>query len=193
MGVVVSCEAQATKEVSMCQGDTAIMSVTVANADSLQWYYNNNPVSGGNDDTLRYTTAGTFYLVAFSEHGKCTTLSDFIQVSISYPTVNDDSYVLSPGRTEALNVLHNDNPACAAFNLSTITITKPPATGTVMSITNGMIVYQASNSLLGPDQFSYRITDMNGRTTNEAVVHIDVALDCALLYPNPVNCRWKIF
>ncbi|KAA5535094.1 T9SS type A sorting domain-containing protein [Taibaiella lutea] len=181
------CDAQSIKEISMCQGDTAIMSAEVSDADSMQWYYNGHPVPGANNDTLKFTQGGMFYLMAFSEQGKCFTQSDFIRVEISYPSAIDDHYNLTLGRTEALNVLNNDNMACFAFNLSTITITRPPVVGSIMSIANGMIIYKASNSRLLPDYFTYRITDMEGRTTNEARVDIEVDLHCALLYPNPVK------
>jgi len=181
------CDAQSVREISMCQGDTAIMSAVVSDADSIQWYYNDHPVPDTNNDTLRSAKEGMFYLMAFSENGKCFDRSDFIRVKISYPAAVDDHYALTLGKTEALNVLNNDNEACFAFNLSTITITQPPVVGSIVSITNGMIVYKASNSLLLPDNFTYRITDMEGRTTNEARVNIDVELNCALLYPNPVQ------
>lgn len=181
------CKAQTVKEISMCQGDTAIMSAVVANADSMQWYHNNQPVPGATDDTLRFTTGGMFYLLAYSGHGKCVSSSDLIKVTISYPSAADDYYTISPGKTEALNILNNDQEACFAFNKSTITITKPPVTGTIESVANGIIIYKATMNLIAPDYFTYRITDMEGRTTNEATVNIDVALNCALLYPNPVK------
>lgn len=186
------CPAQALREISMCQGDTAIMSAVVSDADSMQWYYNGHPVPDANNDTLRSPQAGMFYLMAYSEQGKCFDRSDFIKVEISYPNAADDHYDLSLGRTQALNVLGNDDAACFAFNLSTITITKPPNVGSVISITNGMIVYKASDNLLLPDYFTYRITDMEGRITNEARVNIEVSLNCALLYPNPVQNELNI-
>lgn len=186
-GAAELCKAQVTREVTMCQGDTAIMSAVVADADSMRWFYNNQPVADATNDTLRSVRSGLYYLAAYSGGGKCFEQSDFIRVNISYPAARDDNYALTPGRTEALNVLNNDDPACSAFNLSTITITHEPLIGNIVSVTNGKILYKASSNLLVPDNFSYRITDMEGRTTNEATVRIEVVLNCAMIYPNPVK------
>lgn len=183
------CFAQSTpdQEVTMCIGDTVTMTATVIDADSLQWYHNEVPIPGANKDTLIYLSGGLFYLRAFSGNAVCMDQSGDIRVFIAYPRTNDDHILVPLGKQVNFDVLENDEPLCAPFDRNSFTILSPPAIGTLTSYEKGFIVYKPSATMIGQDKFTYRIKDVDGRIANEGTVYLELYIDCALLYPNPVE------
>jgi hypothetical protein len=170
---------------TMCVGDTAVMTVAVADTDSLQWYRNGSVIFGASNDTLVATLGGTYYLRAF--RAQCYDVSGDIQILITSPRANDDYLLASPGSLKTFDVLANDEANCASFDKSSFTIIKPPIIGTLLSSAGGTIVYKSSPATLGTDQFVYRIKDVEGRLSNEARVNIELYIDCAIVSPNPVQ------
>lgn len=186
-GSVVQALGQSTTdlETTMCLGDTAVMTVSVTYSDSLQWYRNGNAVPGANDDTLITALGGIYYLKAF--RSQCEDVSGDIRIFITSPETSDD-YIIAPlGSLATFDVLANDNAACAPFDKSSFAIVSPPSMGTLISWAGGIIVYKPSAVKLGIDKFVYRVKDIEGRLAREATVSIELYIDCAILYPNPVD------
>jgi hypothetical protein len=186
-GPVVQVLGQSTAdlETTMCLGDSATMTVSVTYADSLQWYRNGYAMPGANKDTLVTELGGIYYLKAF--RSQCEDVSGDIRIFITSPTTSDDYVVASLGSLATFDVLANDNPACAPFDRSSFAIVSPPVMGTLLSSAGGIIVYKPSPVKLGTDKFVYRVKDIEGRLAREATVSIELYIDCAILYPNPVE------
>lgn len=183
------CTAQSTpdQEVTMCTGDTVTMTATVIAADSLQWFRNEVPIPGANSDTLVYLTGGIFYLRAYAPGGACEDQSGDIRVYITYPRTNDDYINVPLGKTVTFDALENDEPLCAPFDRSSFRIITPPVLGILSAYENGYIVYKPSPTQIGQDRFTYQVRDVDGRIANEATVYLELYIDCAVLYPNPVE------
>lgn len=175
------------QEVTMCVGDTVTMSAAVLYADSLQWFHNGVPIPGANKDTLVYLEGGLFYLRAYSGRAVCMDQSRDIRVFITSPQAIDDHVVVTSGKPVSLDALANDQPLCAPFDRNTFTIVSPPSIGTLTSWEKGYIVYKPSVKNIGTDRFTYRVKDIDGRLSNEATIYIELIVDCAILYPNPVD------
>jgi hypothetical protein len=180
-------QSTADLETTMCLGDTAIMTVSVTDADSLQWYRNGNALPGANKDTLITTLGGIYYLKAFISQSQCEDVSGDIRIFITSPTTSDDYLITPLGSLATFDVLANDSAACAPFDKSSFTIVTPPAMGTLISSAGGIIVYKPSPVKVGTDKFIYRVKDIEGRLAREATVSIELHIDCAILYPNPVE------
>ena len=183
------CFAQSTpdQEVTMCSGDTVTMTATVIDADSLQWYHNEVAIPGANKDTLVYLTGGLFYLRAYGSNTDCRDQSGDIRVFIAYPRTVDDHIHVPLGKPVSFDVLENDQPLCAPFDRNSFTILTQPTIGTLTAYERGFIVYKPSTTTIGQDKFSYRIRDVDGRIANEGTVYLELFIDCAILYPNPVD------
>ena len=190
LGYTYTSSAQSTPDLiaDMCVGDSATITASVSNADSLQWYKNGYPIFGAHKDTLVTYEEGIYFLRAFMGNAKqCFDQSGSISIIINYPKLNDDSYVVPIAKVVVLDVLLNDDPFCAPFDKSSLRIVSPPSIGIVTGVQDGKFVYRPSNTLSGFDKFTYVITDAEGRVTNEATVNVESFVDCALLYPNPVE------
>lgn len=190
-GPVASVFAQSTPalEATMCIGDTVTMTASVSYADSLQWYLDDYAIWGANRDTLVVFTGGSYYIRAYLRGGEktCFDQSGDISVYMDASNTNDDHVFVPLGKAAILDVLGNDNPNCAALDRSTLHIVQPPHTGAIVKVEKGMITYQPSSTNLDPDRFTYTIADVKGRRLNESTVVVEVFVDCAVLYPNPVN------
>ncbi len=184
--------AQSTPDTSvvMCPGDSAIMRVTYLNSDSIQWYRDGLPIFRANKDSLVTTDGGVYYVFAFK--GGCRDESGNITVKIAAPVAKDDHYTLGLSHTEGLNIMDNDEAACAAFDMGSLKIITPPSHGTVMSVGSGRVMYRSAVSDIESDQFTYQLKDMDGHTTNTATVFIDIDFNCAMVYPNPVGSELNV-
>ncbi len=186
----VWCFAQSTpdKEATMCVGDTATMTATATGADSFQWYRNNIAIPGANKDTLISYVGGIYFVRVFKGDGKtCFDQSGDIRIYIETSRANDDHVIVPLGKNTVMDVLLNDDPKCAPFDKSTFQILSQPSIGTIVSAVDGVVTYKPSPTIIGSDKFTYQITDVEGRTTNIATVYLDLFLDCAIIYPNPVG------
>jgi hypothetical protein len=179
--------AQSTRDTSviMCSGDSATMSATFSNTDSVQWFKNDFPIFGANNDTFVTYEGGTYYVVAYQ--AGCSDESGDILVKMATPTVIDDHFMFGLGRTETLGILENDEPTCAPFDLTTLQIVKPPKFGNIVSLVSGKVLYRSAVTEIESDQFSYQIKDVDGRLSNIATVFIDIDFNCGMVYPNPVG------
>lgn len=186
----VWCYAQSTpdREATMCVGDTATMTATASNADSFQWYRNNVAIAGANNDTLISYQGGIYFVRVFNGDSKgCFDQSGDIRIYIETSRANDDYVTVPLGKNAVMNVLLNDDPKCAPFDKSTFHIVSQPTIGTIVSAADGIVTYKPSPTIIGADKFTYVISDIEGRTTNVATVYLDLFLDCAIVYPNPVG------
>ncbi len=191
----VWCHAQSTpdKEATMCVGDTATMTATATGADSFQWYRNNIAIPGANKDTLISYIGGIYFVRVFNGNSKtCFDQSGDIRIYIETSRANDDYVTVPLGRNAVMDVLLNDDPKCAPFDKSTFHIISQPAIGTLVSAAEGIVTYKPSSTVIGPDKFTYAISDVEGRMTNVATVYLDLFLDCAIVYPNPVGDELNI-
>lgn len=194
LGMAGSLKAQRTPrlETVMCQTDTAFLSADVRFGDSLQWYRDGVAIEGAHSDTLITTRDGVFFLRAFSKDRQCMDQSGEIEVKVLKPLVNDDYVTLQLGKLATIEVLLNDEALCAPFDKSALTIVTPPAMGTILSRANGQIIYKPAPDHLGTDQFTYKVTDQRGNESGTATVYIMLQLDCAQVYPNPVENNLNI-
>lgn len=191
----VWCQAQSTpeKEAIMCVGDTATMTAAATGADSFQWFRNDIAIPGATNDTLISYQGGRYYVQVFKGNSKvCFDQSGDIRIYIETSRANDDYVTVPLGKNAVMNVLLNDDPKCAPFDKSTFHIISPPAIGTIVSAAEGIVTYKPSPTMIGADKFTYAISDIEGRMTNVATVYLDLFLDCAIVYPNPVGDELNI-
>lgn len=175
-------------EATICVGDTAIMTANVSYADSLQWYRNDIPISGAHKDTLIVFSEGLYYVRAFmGSHNGCMDQSGDIRIMLDHPSLNDDHVPVAIGKVTAIPVLDNDDPRCAPFNKESLRITTPPNKGTIISTENGTVQYRPTTTVTGTDKFSYTVSDVEGREPFAATVTVELIVDCAVVYPNPVE------
>lgn len=184
---VVKTSAQSTRDTSvfMCPGDSATMSATFSNTDSVQWFKNDYPIVGANTDTFISKEAGVYYVKAYK--GECWDQSGYMAINITMPIARDDHYTFGLARSEMLSIIANDEATCSPFNLNSLQIITPPKFGTIISQVNGKIMYRSAVTEIESDKFTYQIKDMEGHVTNEATVFIDIDFTCGLVYPNPVG------
>lgn len=90
------------------------------------------------------------------------------------PVAVDDSYSLAVGQTSNLDVLLNDTDIDSSIDATTIVVSSLPAFGTVVVNQTGVIQYTPSGGFRGNDSFRYRVRDVQGLLSNEAVVNIVV-------------------
>src|SRR5690606_21542500 len=69
----------------------------------------------------------------------------------------------------------------------TLRVLRSPYKGNVVLQPDGTITYYAATNASGLDSFYYQVTDTNGLTTNRAEVLIQMDMECATLYPVPVQ------
>ncbi len=173
---------------TLCEGDSAIISASVSNADSVQWYRNHIALAGANRDTLVAFIEGTYYIRAFLGMANgCMDQSGDIYISFDRPYLADDSVKVHIGRTTSLAVLDNDNPRCAPFDINTFRVITPPALGKIEKAADGQPHYKPLTTESGTDWFTYTVKDVEGREPPAATVRVELVVDCAVIYPNPVD------
>ncbi len=86
------------------------------------------------------------------------------------PTAVDDAVTVTEGQTMVLDVLANDSDIDG--DAITIVSVTDPLNGTVSVNASGEVVYTAAGSVLGPDSFTYTISD--GDQTDTATVTVSV-------------------
>ncbi|QHS63610.1 Ig-like domain-containing protein [Chitinophaga agri] len=90
------------------------------------------------------------------------------------PEANDDEAETQTSTPVIIPILDNDDPKQSTFSLGTLQIVTIPKHGQVTVNEDGTVRYVPDNNYAGEDDFSYRISDINGNTTNVAVVKITV-------------------
>jgi|GEM_PF-1493678 len=96
-------------------------------------------------------------------------------VTQSKPTASDDTQQGSFNGPVQIQLLNNDQPDTAPLDPSTIEIVGQPQHGTLQIGTDGVVTYSPNQYYIGPDEFSYRVRDVNGNWTNVATVRITVS------------------
>ncbi|MCA9220652.1 MAG: tandem-95 repeat protein [Planctomycetales bacterium] len=101
------------------------------------------------------------------------------------PVAVNDTAQTNRDNSVVIRVLTNDTDVDGTLNRGTVTITVPPANGTIQpSAVLGELIYTPSQGFVGNDSFRYTVQDNNGTVSNEAVVTIRVP---AGPWQNPSN------
>ena len=84
----------------------------------------------------------------------------------SSPVANDDTTTTSENESVSIDVLYNDtDPAGNAFSIDSVDY---PSNGTA-TIENGQVVYYPNYGFDGPDSFTYKIVNSEGKTDSATV------------------------
>jgi len=100
------------------------------------------------------------------------------------PIADNDSVSVGACSTVDINVLDGDT---VNAGVQSINIISQPAHGTVTVNANNTVHYVPNDNYVGPDSFTYSVTDLNGKTSNVATVSIDVTGQCQNTAPDAVN------
>lgn len=91
------------------------------------------------------------------------------------PTATADSATTTLRKPSQINVLANDVDPFGELDPSTVVITSSTSYGTVtVDDATGLVTFRPQTSQAVVDQFRYRVRDVNGNLSNEAVVNITV-------------------
>ena len=136
--------------------------VTV-NPDGTVTYLPENGYSG--NDTFTYTIT--------DKNGQVSNVASVtVNIRPSDPVATDDNGVTSYNKPVTIKILSNDHEDGASFDERNIEIKSQPQHGTVRVNSDGTITYTPNDGYTGPDEFSYRVRDINGNWTNIANVKI---------------------
>ena len=110
-----------------------------------------------------------------------------ISFQLSVNAVNDapraapDSIVLAENATVTIPVLENDSDPERALDTSSVTVSTPPSNGTTtVNTETGTITYTPAPGYVGTDEFSYRVADSAGASSDDTPVVLTIQ-DLALL------------
>ncbi|MEU4239208.1 Ig-like domain-containing protein [Actinoplanes sp. NPDC026619] len=138
-------------------------------------------VTDNHDGTLTYTPAAGFYgtdSFLYSIHDpSALTSSAIVTVTVrdAPPVAADDTFRVRPDVPTQLGLLANDTDPNTGQRLSVASV-GPVAKGTVTLGTDGTVTYRAAAGSIGPDGFTYVLTDDLGRTdTGDVTITIDGA------------------
>jgi hypothetical protein len=141
----------------------AFGSVVVQNDGSLIY----TPFEGSRGaDFIRYTVADDLG----ARSAEATITIDTNQAPIA---LNDNAGTLRQQSVD-INVVANDSDPDGSLDLGSIVIVKSPARGTATPIGGGLVRYEPASDFVGVDSFEYTIRDNQGRTSNVALVRVQV-------------------
>ena len=89
------------------------------------------------------------------------------------PVANPDSASVSPLAVTVINILANDTDD-TGLNPGSVVFTQQPAWGTVVLNANGTVSYTSTAAGHAQDQFKYKVRDISGTISNEALVTISL-------------------
>lgn len=89
------------------------------------------------------------------------------------PQATDDAAAVESGASAEILVLANDVPCSSPIVVGQVRIIRSPLHGHVTVSSDGSIVYTSHDGFVGSDEFTYEITDENGRVAT-AQVYITV-------------------
>ncbi|KDM92850.1 Ig-like domain-containing protein [Photobacterium galatheae] len=90
------------------------------------------------------------------------------------PVVADDTATLLEDTPHTVNVLGNDQDIDGTIQANTLAIVTQPVQGSVVVESSGAVVYTPALNFSGEDQFTYRVNDDQGATSNIATVTMTV-------------------
>ncbi|MFH2066101.1 MAG: tandem-95 repeat protein [Pseudomonadota bacterium] len=90
------------------------------------------------------------------------------------PMATDDTSTTDVDTPVTIDVLSNDEDLDGTLQADTVTVINYPVNGTVITNTNGTIIYTPSGGFNGQDTFTYTVEDDQGAVSNTAMVTITV-------------------
>ncbi|HET8573495.1 MAG TPA: Ig-like domain-containing protein [Edaphocola sp.] len=171
----------------ICPGDTLYLQARSNGAVAYRWFRDGILLPGDTGARLMVTQYGVYNVAGVGAENCTSNLSGNIFIEPRNPVAISDYAVVPPGRNIDIAVLVNDRAGCAPFVDSTLKITRFPYKGNVTVHPGGTVTYYAATYASGLDSFYYQVTDTNGLTTNRAEVLIQMDMECATLYPVPVQ------
>ena len=101
-------------------------------------------------------------------------LGNTLDLSNHRPQARDDKLITQQNAVVVANVLKNDIDTDSKGKLHIVSVSSPTKKGSIVTINkNGTITFYPAPNLIGPDKFSYTITDSGGKTDN-AVVSVQI-------------------
>src|SRR5690606_31537867 len=109
-------------------------------------------------------------------------------IPVDFPRIDaqDDFAEVKLGLSVTIPVLTNDVVTKWDMDPATVEIRPNQSAGTVEVLPNGQVVYTAPRDQIGNVQFAYRVRDVKGRWSNEAMVNVTV-LENPLEIPNVIT------
>ncbi|MBM3967008.1 MAG: tandem-95 repeat protein, partial [Planctomycetes bacterium] len=159
-------------------GDTFVYSLVAGSGDTDNAAFN---VSGS---TLRATSSFDFetkssYTVRIRSMDQGGLFVEKV-FAIRVVNVNDppiavaDSYWISVGTPQMLDVLVNDSDIDSLIDPTSIEIVRPPSHGTAIPMLDGTVRFIPDAGYRGVDGFTYRVSDSLGLFSNDATVQLRV-------------------
>jgi hypothetical protein len=68
---------------AICSGDTAVLSITGSSSNSVQWFYNNQPINGETSNALNAQNAGEYQLFVSNTAYACSDTTEAFDLSIN--------------------------------------------------------------------------------------------------------------
>ncbi len=91
------------------------------------------------------------------------------------PTAAADSATVNSAATTTIDVVNNDSDPDGSIDPATVSIVTQPNSGTAtVDTTTGSISYRSNSGYSGSDQFTYRVSDNQGRASGSATVSVTV-------------------
>jgi len=133
------------------------------------------------------TTAFT-YRVSDGE-GRTSNIAT-VTVTVCRPTTQNDTVQVCRNSSCSVNVLTNDSAplGCSPIVPGSVVIVNNPANGTITPPVNGLITYTPNPGYVGPDSFTYRVTDQQGCQSALTTVNVTVCSTPSLIRDNACFC-----
>ena len=154
--------------------------VTIVSAPSNGGTVSVNSTTG----LITYTAAASFdgtetFAYTVGDAAGATSAATLVTVAVSNPglapvTSSSNTVVAANGST-TINIVPT-TVTTVGLDLSTLTVTTPPANGTATVNANGTITYTPHAGFVGPDLFTYTVADTNGHTSNTATVDVNTGV-----------------
>jgi hypothetical protein len=113
-----------------------------------------------------------------------------VTVTVCRPTTQNDTVQVCRNSSCSVNVLANDSAGsgCSPIVPGSVVIVNNPTNGTVSAPANGVITYTPNTNYVGPDSFTYRVTDQQGCQSALTTVNVIVCSTPSLIRDNAGIC-----
>jgi hypothetical protein len=172
---------------TVADDSTPVGNITVTISSTNQTLLPDANISHGGAGTANQTVtltpvmsqSGTaiVQIVATDSDGASTTKIIILTVDPNNrpPVANNDTKHVVEDGTATIAILANDTDADGTLDVSSVTITVFPSSGTqVKNATDGSVTYTPNANFSGSDSFTYRVKDNDGLDSNPAIVFIGV-------------------